>query len=29
MSAKEVAALLPQILPDVRAWVEKANGPGR
>jgi hypothetical protein len=29
MSAEEVAALLPQVMPDVRAWIEKVNGPGR
>jgi hypothetical protein len=29
MNAEEAAALLPQVLPDVRAWVGKANGPGR
>jgi hypothetical protein len=29
MSVEEVTALLPQVLPDVRAWVAKANGPGR
>jgi hypothetical protein len=26
MSADEVNALLPAILPEVRAWVAKANG---
>ena len=29
MTVGEVTALLPQVLPDVRAWVAKANGPGR
>jgi hypothetical protein len=29
MSADEVTALLPRILPDVRAWVAKVNGLGR
>jgi hypothetical protein len=29
MTAEEVAALLPQVLPDVRQWVAKTNGPGR
>ena len=29
MSVEEVTALLPQVLPDVRAWVAKASGPGR
>jgi hypothetical protein len=28
MSADEVRRLLPQILPDVRAWVTKVNGLG-
>jgi hypothetical protein len=29
MSVDEVTALMPQVLPDVRAWVAKVNGPGR
>jgi hypothetical protein len=29
MTASEVKALLPQVMPDVRAWIAKANGPGR
>jgi hypothetical protein len=29
MTVEEVTALLPQVLPDVRAWVAKVNGPGR
>ncbi len=29
MSVDEVTALLPQVLPDVRAWVAKVNGLGR
>jgi len=29
MTVREVTALLPQVLPNVRAWVAKANGPGR
>jgi hypothetical protein len=29
MTADAVKALLPQILPDVREWVAKVNGPGR
>lgn len=28
MSAEEVRQLLPQILPDVRAWVSRVNNPG-
>jgi hypothetical protein len=29
MSVDEVTVLMPQVLPDVRAWVAKVNGPGR
>jgi hypothetical protein len=29
MTVEAVRALLPQILPDVREWVAKVNGPGR
>jgi Protein of unknown function (DUF2927) len=29
MTVGQVTALLPQVLPDVRAWVAKVNGPGR
>jgi hypothetical protein len=29
MTAAEVRALMPQVLPDVRAWVAKINGPAR
>jgi hypothetical protein len=29
MTAEEVAALMPQVLPDVRQWVAKVNGPER
>jgi hypothetical protein len=28
MTAEEVSALMPQVLPDVRQWVAKVNGPG-
>jgi hypothetical protein len=28
MSVDEVRALLPQVLPEVRSWVAKVNGPG-
>lgn len=29
MTVEEVKTLMPDVLPDVRAWIAKANGPGR